>query len=546
MEADTNKTILDRLASSTSDWIVIDASVFAYDLLEARADAGTEYLTSNVFLDDDTRIDMIKIVNSGVAVRRIANHDHGIEASLPRLIEFLRHRYGNKIILIKTGDVSDSLDEKGNIVPRNEKNRDVKYETDLMERLKRELGCFSVDFPKHCLTVVDGSDDDSANHYCSEYYKYAMNAVQCIVELHHTPERIEYRCALYLKECEREIQLFRKRKMDAGCVDERVAIPYVPSIARGSEYIGYIECCLKNHLIPQDELELSRSIWCMFKGDDNWQHVEFLLRSADKRNYSKAYELCKKLKDRGGEYYSRNFLLMTYYGIGCEKDRSTFISSSKNLDLFANSQMLKSNLSINRTVYGRSNVILYDSYDSLCLVCDSLINNVKVDYYISQLPDAEPLCVLAKKVSVAELERLATPNSWVRSSSTLPADLEGYPHLLFRDKDGGDDALYLNNPGEVVSESSVLKQSDWLAAYNSSKGNKPLVDVKACLSDRKMIPYCPGGPFREVSVEDYHLDLIFGKVIFDWIRKKGTRYLMDVYSPLGDNVRNLCRKSNSG
>ncbi len=312
-----------------------------------------------------------------------------------------------------------------------------------------------------------------------------------------------------------------------------------------SEIARSINIRLNKRQLSLEELEKAKEQWVGIKGKKNRQYVEMLLRSNDGSDYDEAFKICEELKYSDDKFFLKTYLLMIKNGIGPAVDDDVFASESKKVFSGSGNQILESSLSLSEQVYSRKNAILYQGHDSLSLVCDSIINNVKADFYVASPDVGDPLYPFAKKVVISELSSLGSPNLWVMSSDSVPEELKGYPHILYRDAVGDPDSLYVK--ADAGSDPvPVLFDPGWLKEYNSASGRKPLVDVKSCLSDRGMIPAIRGSSKVEGPIDRYQVSLAIGKEIHDQVSRDGERYLMDIYTPLGDNVRNLCRNRNSG
>ncbi len=312
-----------------------------------------------------------------------------------------------------------------------------------------------------------------------------------------------------------------------------------------AEIARTINIRLNKRQIPLEDLKKAKEQWVGIKGRNTPQYVEMLLRSNDESDYEEAFRICEEMKDSDEKFFLKTYLLMIRSGVGPAVDDDIFASESKKVFSGSSNQIIESSLSLSEQVYSRKNAILYQGHDSLSLVCDSIINNVKADFYVASPDIGDPLYPFVKKVGISELSSLGNPNLWVMSSDFVPEELRGYPYMLYRDAVGNPDSLYMK--ADTGSEPvSVLSDPGWLKEYNSAGGRKPLVDVKSCLSDRGMIPAIRGSSKIESPIDRYQASLAIGKEIHDQVSRDGGRYLMDIYTPLGDNVRNLCRNRNSG
>jgi hypothetical protein len=208
--ADTNKTVLKTLAESEAEWIVLDVRTMVYGLIEVRTKEGTEYMTSGGPLGDATKAGVLRKRNPDLTYRHISYFDVDNGPVLEKLVGFLKSRYGDRIILIDGREECDYINKDSEIVLGKPKTRTVRYEIEMTNRFKELTGCYCVDYPAGNLGDENHRWGKSSVHYVSEYYKYALNAIQCIVECHPDRALAEERCKKMLSECEKELDSIRK------------------------------------------------------------------------------------------------------------------------------------------------------------------------------------------------------------------------------------------------------------------------------------------------------------------------------------------------
>ncbi len=210
LTADANKTVTRKLMESEAEWIVVDVRTMTYGLLEIDLNGRKEYVTSGGPIDEDTKIMVLKKKNPDIVTKHIAYRNVDNISSLEKLAEFLKARYKDRIILIDGREECDYVDKQMNIVLGKPKTNAIMFEREMTSCLKEMLGCYCIDYPTGNLADENHRWGKSSVHYVSEYYKYALNAIQCIVECYPDRELTEERCKVLLSECEHELELIRR------------------------------------------------------------------------------------------------------------------------------------------------------------------------------------------------------------------------------------------------------------------------------------------------------------------------------------------------
>ena len=175
--ADYNKTILDTLLNSKSEWIIIDFVNLSYRLIELSIDGEKELITEGndrvlfPFLLDNN----IKFDSSFVDYN---NKRKMVFSALDQLSDFVTNRYGENIILVEALRSNCYIDENGLLSKLNCNNSDlIDYYNYFMEKTH----CHNV----KTTDVVIGDSlhkwGKDSYHYISEYYQYANTTIRQLI-----------------------------------------------------------------------------------------------------------------------------------------------------------------------------------------------------------------------------------------------------------------------------------------------------------------------------------------------------------------------------
>ena len=185
---DYNKTLMREMSESESQWLVVDGRVETYGLYKiVYADGSCEYMSAKI-ADWSAAVDEI-LTRKGIPheVQLIGTEYPGglYRRSLSRMAEFLKERYGDRIVLVEAEGSEAYLDEQCQIqdfkkpesIWRNELLR--AFEDDFV----RATGCRRLRQPRFIVSdFYHKWGGPSVVHYVEEYYWYAFRAFSLYVD----------------------------------------------------------------------------------------------------------------------------------------------------------------------------------------------------------------------------------------------------------------------------------------------------------------------------------------------------------------------------
>jgi TPR repeat protein len=224
---DYNKTLLKEMSESGSEWLIVDGRVEIYGLYKIQyADGSFEYMSGKI-------PDWVGAVDEILTKKGV---DHTIEEigkgypgalyrkSLSVMADFLKSRYGDRIILVEASGSEVYLDDQCRIqqFKREESQCRNDFLRSFEEDFVRATGCRRIrqprfivsDFfhkwggssPLRCLeeyspaqaVLPSASGGSSPVHYVEEYYWYAFRAVSLYID---GDEDAEEKADLMYEEC---------------------------------------------------------------------------------------------------------------------------------------------------------------------------------------------------------------------------------------------------------------------------------------------------------------------------------------------------------
>jgi len=177
-----NGNVFGKLTESDSEWLIVDLRYLIYDItIFHYSDESEDYICNKCaakyarFLDDE------KI---GYTKREFKREEFDYSPSFKVFTDFVKKRYGDKIILVEVRESEIFLDENTifNLYKKTQ-SRSLLIEYDYMSRFAEKTGCYVVRAPfmLSADNLHQWGKGDSV-HYISEYYDYAIRCIDCIVE----------------------------------------------------------------------------------------------------------------------------------------------------------------------------------------------------------------------------------------------------------------------------------------------------------------------------------------------------------------------------
>ena len=176
---DFNKTTLATLKDSEANWLIIDFTVFSYGLVAFQYEGGSEeYIT---FASWEMRKEVLDRMDVP-KYRIVSPVDLNYMKYMDQLVEFCIERYGNNIILIETPYAYDYIDHDGNINIRTPSLNQVSKHYDVMLNFIKKTDCHYVKCPFNIIADQHHRWGLSQLHYITEYYEYAIEAINVILK----------------------------------------------------------------------------------------------------------------------------------------------------------------------------------------------------------------------------------------------------------------------------------------------------------------------------------------------------------------------------
>ncbi|MBR4505041.1 MAG: sel1 repeat family protein [Candidatus Methanomethylophilaceae archaeon] len=173
------------LKTSGSDWVLIDLRALSYGLYAVNYGGETHYIMKERLTQQEI---CSAIEKRGYAVESIEEMEFEDAPNLNEMIDatcdFVKKRYGDKIILLEIRDGILRMDRAGRTAPMQReiienRRREIERYTLLF---KEKLGCRCIRMPAE--NICDGAHKWGYNpaHFVQEYYDYAFACIEDIVK----------------------------------------------------------------------------------------------------------------------------------------------------------------------------------------------------------------------------------------------------------------------------------------------------------------------------------------------------------------------------
>lgn len=183
--ADLNRTALVGLKESGADWVIIDLRSVPKGLWEVSFGGETHYYSADKFVKRKHIEQSIKAKGLKIDSFRLLSYDEMPDADryIDLFCEFLKERYGEKIILVEIKEAIWLLDKEGNVSFRQDYDLEDKcrmMDSYFVKFLDR-LDCYYIRTPSNILyDSYNHFGDKYRVHYVQEWYDYANKCVDII------------------------------------------------------------------------------------------------------------------------------------------------------------------------------------------------------------------------------------------------------------------------------------------------------------------------------------------------------------------------------
>ncbi|MBP5203655.1 MAG: SEL1-like repeat protein [Candidatus Methanomethylophilaceae archaeon] len=184
---DYNKTLLKEMSESESQWLIVDGRVETYGVYKITYEGGGyEYMSAKI-ADWAMAADEV-LTRKGVPheIEYIGTeYPAGLyRRSLSRMAEFLKERYGDRIVLVEAEGSEVYLDEQCQIkeFKRPESSRRNQILRAFEDDFVRATGCHRLRQPRFIVSDAHHKwGGPSVVHYVEEYYWYAFNVMDLLI-----------------------------------------------------------------------------------------------------------------------------------------------------------------------------------------------------------------------------------------------------------------------------------------------------------------------------------------------------------------------------
>ncbi len=184
--ADLNKTIIETLDNSGSDWLIVDSRAMGYGIYRIDfGDGKHEFVTGDL-----TRIKTnFKPFDFPYSLIEVDVSDPEVMEGLTRFVKWVLSRYGRNVILVESVETFNRIGYDGNycIDAVNRTLRNVKNQTFFNYFLYQNTGCWVVKAPSVMASDARHVWGYSPVHYVDEYYGYVLDTIKYIVNHNDDP-----------------------------------------------------------------------------------------------------------------------------------------------------------------------------------------------------------------------------------------------------------------------------------------------------------------------------------------------------------------------
>ncbi len=210
---DLNRTCEEGLLRSGSEWLILELRTVSYEYWEAEYGGKTHYFLANTTTEREMRR---AIRRRGAKLRSLRKIRIDDIPDTPMMVEaacdFIRKRYGDKVILLQQKEAIWRMDHFGNVrLNRTLESESMNRTIDRYFRMFLEnLGCQFVRMPPDIISDAWQMWGDSPAHYVQEYYDYAYACIDDIISgIPGLEESLDRR----FMEFSAQIEAMRRRKM---------------------------------------------------------------------------------------------------------------------------------------------------------------------------------------------------------------------------------------------------------------------------------------------------------------------------------------------
>ncbi len=224
--ADTDNTLLNTLLNSSSEWVILDLRVLLYPIFKLTLNNNTAgHMTAKTIKNFDIEkiADMYRDKGYSCNITKINYDEIDIDEYLINMANFLKSKYGEKIILVNVREAIDFITKNGDIkeIDCNQVNFNpywTAYEESFDLKFIKLTGCYYIKIPQNILADEYHLGDLGPVHYIDEYYKYAYESLLEITSNHEKKSKEEiclHLDLLYLKLSLTVSEIRHKKRLSA-------------------------------------------------------------------------------------------------------------------------------------------------------------------------------------------------------------------------------------------------------------------------------------------------------------------------------------------
>jgi len=176
---DSNKTLLDELNNSDSDWILVDLRTMSYGLLKIDLGSNcTEYITYD-------RPDIKKKAYQNAGIKNIVKleyNDFSYEKYFDEFTSFLKRRYGNNIILLEVLESACLQNSNGKVTIDSIQLKKIEFESKLNLEFIKKTNCYTIKCPNYLPADCYHRWGFEPVHFVEEYYQYVYSCLCLIID----------------------------------------------------------------------------------------------------------------------------------------------------------------------------------------------------------------------------------------------------------------------------------------------------------------------------------------------------------------------------
>ena len=314
--ADLNKTIVETLDHSGSDWLIVDSRAMGYGIYRMEFGDKHELLTGDLRRLDDN----LKPFDFPYTLTEVDITDPEVMDGLTDFVKWALGRYGRNIILVETVETFNRIGFDGNYCIDTVKRTlvNIKNQTFFNHFMYENTGCWVIKAPSVMASDARHVWGHSTVHYVYEYYGYVFDAIDLIINHSDDPNFVSKLNKLYSDASYIIAQvIFGDISTERNALERAIEYAKIGRIDEATSLLDEMEqrgvglAFLYHGRIYRDglgvEADLSKATSYMRSAveQDVWvavgEFIDLLWRVATPESYSEAFDCIEKYVARGYE-----------------------------------------------------------------------------------------------------------------------------------------------------------------------------------------------------------------------------------------------------